>query len=110
MVLLAMLFMLPAVWAVYSSLTNLALLDVSARNPQFVGLDNYRRLWNDPDFSKYVRNSVVFILAAAVVGQTLLGSGLALLLHVSKRTGSRLTGAAFLCVMAAWISPALLTG
>ena len=108
--LLALFFVIPAVWAIYASTTNLALLDVSARNPEFVGLDNYRRLWNDPDVPKYIRNTVVFVVGSAVIGQTGLGAALALLFHHATQRGNRLVGAGFVALMAAWISPPLLTG
>ena len=108
--LLALFFVIPALWAVYTSMTNLALLDASARNPQFVGLDNYRRLWNDPDMPKYVRNTVVFVLGAAVVGQTGVGTALALLFDHATRLKHKLVGPAFAALMAAWICPPLLTG
>src|SRR5688572_8955644 len=77
--LLGLFFIFPAMWAVYASLTNIALLDFNASNPEFIGLDNYRRLWNDPDFPKYLRNTAVFVFGAAVLGQTGAGLGLALL-------------------------------
>jgi len=34
-----------------------------AANPRFVGIDNYTRLFADPDFWTVVRNSVVFVVA-----------------------------------------------
>lgn len=108
--LLACFFVLPALWAIYASFTNLALLDASARDPELVGLQNYRRLWNDPDVPKYIRNTIVFVTGAAVIGQTGLGTGLALLLHHAGQQRHRLAGPAFTALMAAWISPPLLSG
>ncbi len=110
MLLLTLFFVLPAIWAVYTSLTNYALLGSSAQNPEFIGLGNYRRLWNDPDFPKYVKNTVIFVVGSAVIGQTVLGLGLALLFHQATLLGYRLAGVAFTALMAAWISPPLLTG
>ena len=109
-VLLALFFIVPAVWAIYTSMTNLALLSASARNPEFVGLENYRRLWNDPDLPKYVKNTAVFVIGAAVIGQTVAGLALALLLQHAMRLKLRLTELAFIALMAAWVSPPLLTG
>jgi multiple sugar transport system permease protein len=107
---LAFFFLVPSLWAIYVSLTNLALLDASARNPTFVGFDNYRRLWNDPDFPLYVKNSAVFVLGSAVIGQTLLGLALALLFRHASERGFRLAGLAFAALIVAWISPPLMTG
>ena len=97
-------------WALYTSLTDFALLGPSARHSKFIGLDNYRRLWNDPDFPMYARNTVIFVAGFAILGQTMLGLGLALLFHRATREGFRLSGLAFTALMAAWISPPLLTG
>lgn len=108
--LLAVFFVIPAFWAIYASMTNLALLSPSARHPEFVGLENYRRLWNDPDVPKYLRQTAVFIFGSAVIGQTGLGTALALLFHHATQRGHRLVGPAFAALMAAWISPPLLTG
>lgn len=108
--LLVALFVAPAVWAIYVSMTDLALLDASARNPRFIGLDNYRRLWRDPDFSLYLKTSAVFVLGAAIVGQSGVGLLLALLLRHAWSIGARLADLAFAALLAAWISPPLLTG
>jgi multiple sugar transport system permease protein len=108
--LLAALFVFPAMWAVYVSMTDLALLDASARDPQFIGLDNYRRLWNDPDILLYLENSAVVVLGSAIVGQSGLGLLLALLFRHAWSRGARLAGVALAAVLAAWISPPLLTG
>lgn len=110
LLLITLFFVLPGIWAIYASMTNLALLDASARNPQFVGLDNFRRLWNDPDFPLYVKNSLLFVLGSAVIGQTGLGLALALLFRHATARGFRLAGVAFAALMAAWICPPLLTG
>jgi multiple sugar transport system permease protein len=109
-ILLSLFFIVPAVWAIYTSMTDLALLSASARNPQFVGMENYRRLWNDPDLPKYLRNTAVFVVGAAVIGQTVGGLLLALLFQHATRLKLRLTGPGFIALMAAWVSPPLLSG
>src|SRR5688500_13591591 len=48
-VLMTLFFMAPAVWAIYASLTDRALLGPGAADTEFIGFDNYRRLWNTPD-------------------------------------------------------------
>src|SRR6266540_4045359 len=64
--LLSLFFVAPALWALYTSLTNLALVGLDAANPRFVGLDNYVRLFGDPDFWVVIRNSVVSVIVANV--------------------------------------------
>jgi multiple sugar transport system permease protein len=61
----------PAVWAIYQSFTNKALTGFEARNPRFVGLQNYSRLLTDPDFHSSMLRTFVFVLLSALVGQTI---------------------------------------
>src|SRR2546423_2837495 len=76
--LVGLFFVGPALWAVYASFTNMALVGLDAANPRVVGLENYQRLFKDPDFFAVLRNSVAFVVGSAVIGQFLLGLGLAL--------------------------------
>ena len=109
-VLLAVFFVIPAVWAIGTSLTDRALLGIGATDTQFVGLDNYRRLWNNPDFPKVVRNTVVFVAGSALIGQTGLGLALALLLDHAKTQRARLAPLAYAAVLVAWIVPPAMAG
>jgi multiple sugar transport system permease protein len=54
------------------------------RSPRFVGLDNFRELWNDPIFERALRNSLHFA-AFGVPLRLLVAFGLALLLHLRFR-------------------------
>lgn len=105
---LALFFAGPALWAVYISLTDLSLLGFGA-SARFIGLDNYRRFWHDPDVPKIIRNTVVFVVWAAIVGETACGLLLAVLLNYAKAQRYRLGDLAFAAVLLAWISPPLLT-
>jgi multiple sugar transport system permease protein len=107
---LSLAFVIPAVWAIYTSMTSFALTDFGAASPQFVGLDNYRRLLNNPDFPKFLRNTLVFVIGAAVVGQTIGGLLVALLIHHGQRQSRRLAAAAFGAVLLAWVCPPTLAG
>jgi len=108
--LLALFFVAPAVWAAGSSLTNLALVGLDAAQPRFVGLDNYLRLASDPDFWTVIRNSIVFVVSSAIVGQFLLGLGLALLIDHAERRGWRFATVAYAAVLLAWVNPTLIAG
>ncbi len=108
--LLALFFVGPALWALYSSLTNLALVGIDAANPRFVGLANYVRLFSDPDFRVVLRNSVVFVVGSAIVGQFVLGLGLALLVDHAERRGWRMGAVAYAAVLLAWVNPTLIAG
>jgi multiple sugar transport system permease protein len=108
--LLCLFFLWPALWAAWTSLTDLTLTDFGGADAAFVGLDNYRRLWDDPDLPLVVRNTVVFVAGSAVVGQFGLGFALALLLDHARRRGYRLVVLAHGAVLAAWITPLVLAG
>jgi multiple sugar transport system permease protein len=54
------------------------------RSPSFVGLDNFRELWNDAIFERALRNSLHFA-AFGVPFRLVIAFGLALLLHASFR-------------------------
>src|SRR6266508_1682945 len=107
---LSLFFIGPALWAMYTSLTNLALVGLDAANPRFVGLDNYIRLFGDPDFRVVIRNSVVFVIGSAVIGQFALGLGLALLIDHAERRGWKLGAVAYAAVLLAWVNPTLIAG
>jgi multiple sugar transport system permease protein len=73
---IAVLIALPALVTFALALTEYDLI----RSPRFVGLQNFRDLWDDEIFRKSVRNSLMFILFA--VPLRLLGAvAFALLLH-----------------------------
>lgn len=108
--LLALFFVGPALWAAYSSLTNLALVGIDAANPRFVGLGNYIRLFQDPDFWVVIRNSITFVIGSAIVGQFVLGLALALLIDHAERRGWRFSAIAYAAVLLAWVNPTLIAG
>ncbi len=99
-------FMAPVAWAIYASFTDRSI----APTYSIVGLDNYRFIWNNPDFPRFVWNTVVFVIGSALIGQTVLGLALALLIdHASKR-GYLLSHLAYAAVLVAWIAPPAFAG
>lgn len=90
------------------SLTNRTLVGATALNPDFVGLDNYIRLFN-PDrwmnrgelgYSLYV--TAQFVIGSALIGQALLGLFIATLFHRRKGFIRELV---FALAIAVWIAP-----
>ena len=80
---IAVFFVYPLISAVYFSLTKFDLLSV----PQWVGLDNYKRMADDPFLLQSVRNTlwmVVVFVPARIVGAI----GLAMLLTNLRRGAS----------------------
>ncbi len=102
-VLLLLLFLLaPVAWSFYASFTNAALSGRAARDPQWVGLENYVRMFSDDAFPLAAWLTVVFVAASAVLGQNLLGLLIALLMTRSHKAVSSWVGTA---VVAAWVLP-----
>lgn len=89
-------------WAFHASLTDAGLTGRSARNPSWVGLENYQRLLTDPVFPLSVLLTVVFVAGSAVLGQNLLGLALAVLMRRARPLVSAVVGTA---VVAAWVLP-----
>lgn len=109
-ILLALFFVGPAIWALRSSFTNLALVGIDAAQPRFVGLDNYRRLLHDPDLLAVLQNSVVFVFGSAIIGQFGLGLALALLFDHAEHRGYKLPILAYGAVLLAWVNPTVIAG
>jgi len=108
--LLALFFVGPALWALGSSFTNRALVGIDAANPRFVGLDNYARLFSDPDFGRVILNSVIFVVGSAIIGQFVLGLLLALLLDHAQRRGFLASNFVYAAVLLAWVNPTIIAG
>lgn len=102
LIMLFLFFLGPVLWSVYSSFTNAALTGDGAQNPQWVGLDNFRRLFSDPNVTNGIWLTVVFVLGSAVIGQNLLGLAIALLM---RGRGRWLRAAVGGIVVSAWVLP-----
>jgi multiple sugar transport system permease protein len=101
-VLLAVFLAGPVLWAFHASFTNAGLTGRNARNPDWIGLENYQRLLADPVFPLSLGLTVVFVLGSAVLGQNLLGLALAVLMRRARRAVAAVVGTA---VVAAWVLP-----
>jgi len=94
----------PIAWSLYGSLTDAALTGRAAADPQWVGLENYARLLSDPVFPQSVGLTVLFTLVSAVLAQTILGLGVAVIM---TRASARLGAVVATVIVAAWILPEL---
>ena len=81
---------------------NAALTGPNAKNPEWIGLENYTTLFADPLFPQSLLLTVVFVLVSAVIGQNFLGLGLALLMQRAHKAVAAVVG---VCVVAAWVLP-----
>lgn len=102
LVLLAIFLLGPVISSFYGSLTNASLSGANASASSFVGFDNYVELFADPDFPKSVLLTLVLLVASAIVGQNVLGLGLALLMRSSNRLVRSLVGT---FVVTSWVLP-----
>ena len=103
----------PFFWVIFVSFTNRTLLGRTALHPEFVGLANYRALF-DPDgfftrgqFGFSLILTVQFVILSALVGQALLGMLLAWLIQSVPKGVKTFTESA---VIAAWILPEVVIG
>jgi multiple sugar transport system permease protein len=101
-VLLAVFLAGPVVWSFYGSFTNAALTGSNAKDPAWVGLANYLKLFSDPVFPLSLWLTVIFVLASAIVGQNVLGLGIALAMDKASPVVSSIVGTV---VVAAWVLP-----
>jgi multiple sugar transport system permease protein len=98
-VLLAGVLAYPVGWEAWTSLTDLSPLNDTG--PRFVGLENYRRLFDDPEFWRAAVITVGFAAVTTIV-KLVIGVGLALLLARPFR-GRALV---FLAIFLPWAYPA----
>ncbi|UNT00783.1 sugar ABC transporter permease [Streptomyces tubbatahanensis] len=97
--LIAVFVIAPAAYGVYLGLTNTQLTGFAARDPQFVGLENFRNLLGSADFLESLGRTGEFVLWSAIIGQTVLGMLAALLLRQKWLRGKGLFGALMLLPM-----------
>ena len=103
LILMLLFYIWPLVLCVYYSFTNLALTGSAAANFQFVGLKNFQTMLSDRGFATSITNTLMF-LVGSLVGQQVLGFGLAYFMRDSSISIRRGVG---IVILAAWIMPEL---
>ena len=105
---IAVFLVFPFLWIFYLSFTNQTLTGAASLHPQVVGLSNYTRLF---DLSRWLARgqfgsslliTAEFVLGSALIGQVLLGLGLAWAFF--RRQGA-LRELVYTLVILAWIIP-----
>jgi multiple sugar transport system permease protein len=89
-------------WAFAYSFTDLGLVGRKSIDWNWVGFDNYVRLFTRRGFIDSFWTTVVFTFLSAIVGQSILGFVLA---SVLRTTGSSLRGIVEVSVMLGWLLP-----
>jgi multiple sugar transport system permease protein len=106
LILLAVLFVIPVIYAFYLGFTNLELVGPNAVNWHFTGAQNLQRLGSDPTFFLSLRLTLLFIVGS-IVGVVLIGLALAVLLQNAVAWLRILVGG---IVVIAWMMPAITAG
>ena len=94
-------FVWPIILTVYYSFTNLTLTGSAAANQAFVGFSNYKRMFTDSAVGKSIVSTIFFVVFS-VVGQTVLGFIIALLMKEKNKTFRKVVGS---IVLAGWVMP-----
>src|SRR4051794_35807857 len=102
LILMAVLFLAPILYALYLAFTNLQLAGAHAVNYRFTGLDNVHRLFDDTQFTDSTKLTVYFLVGSTILGQTVLGMLLALIMRRALAPVRLLVGAV---VVLAWVLP-----
>ena len=101
-VLLGVLFVFPVLYACYLGFTNLALVGSRSRDYNFTGLDNVTRMFGDYVFTNGAWLTIVFVVGSAIIGQSVLGMVLAILLRNAHFSVRGVIGS---IVIVAWVLP-----
>lgn len=96
--LLVAFYIFPAIWAIRTSFTDLALTGASALNPKFIGLKQYQRLFGDPDFFNALGRTAIYA-GGTIFGQFVIGMTCALLLNRRRLFGQSILLAAVVLPM-----------
>jgi len=99
-------FLVPILWAVYASLTNQGLSGANARNPQFIGLENYYYLFTDPRTWEALGRTAIFV-AMSVLGQNVVGF---LIAYGRQAASTAVQNLVSTIVITAWVVPEVVAG
>ncbi|MGH3704568.1 MAG: carbohydrate ABC transporter permease, partial [Agromyces sp.] len=103
LILIGIFLLFPAVWTIWLGMTDYRLTGLQAASPEFVGLDNYVEALTDPSFWNSLWLTLIFVLFSGIIGQTLIGFGLAWSVrNIHGWTKGLIEG----LVLAAWVIPA----
>lgn len=100
--LLGLLFVFPVLYAGYLGFTNLELVGSRSHDYTFTGMDNIVRMLGDYVFVKSSQLTIIFVVGSAIIGQSVLGMALALLLRRAVVPVRLVVGSV---VIVAWVLP-----
>ncbi|WP_311381068.1 sugar ABC transporter permease [Arthrobacter sp. ISL-85] len=106
LLLISLFLVFPALWTLYLGLTNYRLSGSAAKNPQFVGIDNYINALSDDRFFNSLGLTLIFVFGSAVIGQSALGFAIA---WTMTRVRKSVRAVVEFFVLLAWIIPSSVT-
>ncbi|MFJ5861165.1 carbohydrate ABC transporter permease [Pseudarthrobacter sp. NPDC092439] len=106
LLLISVFLVFPALWSLYLGMTNYRLSGSAAKNPQFVGLDNYINALSDDRFFNSLVLTLLFVFGSAVIGQSVLGFAIA---WTMTRVRKSVRAVVEFFVLLAWIIPSSVT-
>lgn len=107
MIFLVIFFFLPMILTIVFSFTNLALTGTQASQLQFIGFDNFIKMFQDKQLYNSISKTIIFVFFSGIFGQVLFGFILAFLMKGKNERFRRLIG---LAVIAAWVTPEVVVG
>lgn len=107
LVILLIFFITPMLLTVMYSFTNLSLTGTQAARLEFVGFDNFVRMFNDTNLYRSIIRTLVFVFFSAIVGQCLVGFTIAFMM---KGKNIRFRRAIGIAVISAWVTPEVVVG
>ncbi|MET0863092.1 MAG: sugar ABC transporter permease [Nakamurella sp.] len=102
LILVAIFLIFPALWTIYLGLTDYSLTGSAAADPQFVGTQNFVDAFNDRWFLNSLWVTLIYVAGSAIIGQTVLGFGLAWMLRNARPA---VRGIVETLVLFAWLLP-----
>lgn len=100
--LLLFFFLWPMILSCFYSMTDMTLSGTKAHNYNFIGFQNFTRLFSDPLFKTSFSNTLIFLIFSAILGQLILGFIIAFLMKQKRKGFRSFTGMA---VLIGWIMP-----
>ena len=100
-ILLVCFFIVPIILTIYYSFTNMALTGANAQNFQFVGIDNYVKIFKDQNTLIAIKNTLIFLIGS-LVGQSVLGFVIAYLMKGKAKAFRSVVGP---CILVGWVMP-----
>ncbi|WP_298845361.1 carbohydrate ABC transporter permease [Clostridium sp.] len=99
---LLLFFIFPILLTVIFSFSNLSLTGAQSQNFQFIGLENYSQMFNDPEVFHSIVNTIVFLVGSSLIGQQVLGFLIAILMKNKNTIFRRVIGS---IVLSGWVMP-----